>query len=360
MNTSAYLAIMMCIMHKAVESVLAGHPDKICDQIADAIVDEFLRRDPESHVDIRVLGSHGMLMIGGEVHSKADFDIGALAKKVYENIGYTDEIEVFVNVEEPSEEMKRVTKGAMDTVIVHGYATHETRERLPRPLVYAHALARRIDNLRKTDPRFSWLRPDGKVQIIMEKDRVVGVTILASHQLSMDVRDVQQQLLEQVVIPFVGEEGVEMYVNPIGSFTIIGFRADSGINGRKIAVDTYGGLIPHGDNTLSGKDPLKVERAGAYFARFAARSLVEQGLCTAALVSAVYTLGRSAPICLDVVGMGEKSEGAKMNFTEFVRRSFDFRPEAIVERLGLRKPLYQQTAVYGHFGREEFPWEAVE
>ncbi len=344
-------------MFKTVESVTTGQPDKVCDQIADAIVDEYLRRDKNAHVDITVLGSRGMLMIGGEVMSSADFDVSALVKKVYAEIGYTDDMEVFVNLEESSEEMRRVKTGVMDTVVVNGYATQETRERLPRAVVFAHSLARRLDDLRKTDPAFSWLRPDGKVQIVMNGNRVHALTVLASHHLNVKERDVQTAILERVVMPFVKEDGVQIYINPIGSFTVVGFRADSGASGRMTNVDTYGGLIPHGDKSFSGKDPFHAERAGAYLARAAAKALVDQGLVASALVNVVYTMGRAEPIYLSAVGTGEKSRGSKLDLTALIKKDYDFRPEAIVERLNLRQPFYQRSALYGCFGREGFPWE---
>lgn len=343
-------------MRKTVESTLQGQPDKVCDQIADALVDEYLRQDPEAHVDVNVMGSHGMVMIGGEVTSTADLDVAGIAKRVYADIGYTDEIEVFANIEDQSPEMKRVTHGVKDTMVINGYATNETRERLPRGLVYAHNLARRIDDLRKMDPSFSWLRPDGKVQIMTEKDRVVGVTILASHHLNIKDQEVKTALLERVVVPVLGE-GIQIFINPVGAFTDVCFHAHSGVSGQKMHVDTYGGLIPHGDVVMSGKDPLRAERAGAYMARVAARYLVDQELVQSAMVQVVYTLGRAEPIHLHVVGMGEKTRGAKMDFTNLIKQEFDFRPEAIVERLELRKPVYQSAAVYGNFGREGFPWE---
>ena len=298
-----------------------------------------------------------MMMIGGEVTSTADFDSGALAKKVYEEIGYHDDLEVFVNIETQSDEMKRIHNGVTDNVVVNGYATTETRELMPRAVVYAHNLARRLDDLRRTDPSFSWLKPDGKVQITMDGSQVKAVTILASHQVSMKDRDVQTALLERVLIPVVGEEGVQITINPIGSFTEVGFRADSGSSGRKVTVDTYGGLIPHGDSSLSGKDPNKVNRAGACMARHAARYIVEQGLATAALVNLVYSMGRAEPIHVQATAMGEKSQGAKMDLTNLIKQKFDFRPEAIVERLNLLQPVYRATASYGHFGRSGFPWE---
>jgi S-adenosylmethionine synthetase len=346
-------------MMKTVESVTQGQPDKVCDQIADAIVDEYLRRDQGAHVDLSVMGSHGMVMIGGEVNAKADFDVGALAKQVYQDIGYQDDIEVFVNIEDQSEEMKSA-KGASDTVVVNGYATRETREMLPRPVVFAHALARRLDDLRRTDPSFSWLKPDGKVQLIMDKDHIHAVTILASHQVSVDEKKVRETILERVITPIVGEEGVQIYINPIGPFTYCGFRADSGANGRKQGVDTYGGLIPHGDSALSGKDPGKATRAGSYMARYVARYLVDQGLASAALVTIVYTLGRSEPVLIQATGMGEKSRGSKMDLTNLLKETFDFRLEAIVERLNLLMPIYRGTSAYGHFGKSGLPWESEE
>lgn len=345
-------------MLKTVESVTMGQSDKVCDQIADAIVDEYVRRDPDSRMDLQVFGSRGMLMIGGEVQSNADFDISAFAKKVYQEIGYTDDIEVFANIVEQSDEMRRVSTGVMDTVVVHGYATRETRERLPRAVVYAHTLAKRLDDLRKSDPAFSWMKPDGKVQVAMEGDRVEAVTLLCSHHTSISERDVRSALLERIVIPFVGEDGVQVYVNPIGSFTMCGFRADSGASGRRVSVDTYGGLVPHGDKSLCGKDPTRAERSGAYLARLAACFLVEQGLVSSAFVSVVYTMGRAEPISLRAVGTAEKSRGVKMDLTALIKKSFDFRPQAIVERLDLKRPIYRQTAVYGCFGREGFPWES--
>jgi len=345
-------------MRKAVESTTTGQPDKVCDQIADAIVDEYLRRDRDARLDLRVLGSHGMLMIGGEVDSAADFDVAELARQVYREIGYLDEIEVFANVERGSEDMRRMPRGAsMDTVVVNGYATRETREMLPLPLVMAHTMARRLDDLRRNDLQFQWLQPDGKVQVLMEKDRVTAVTMLVSHAPQIDLRDVQNAMIDRVIAPLAGEHGVQLHINAAGPFTAFGFQADSGISGHKTHVDTYGGLIPHGDHALCGKDPLKAERAGAYMARFAARHLVEQGLVSSALVNVVYTLGRAEPIHVHAVGTPEKSRGAKLDLTEIIKQRFDFRPEAIAERLDLRTPRYREAACFGQIGRAGFPWE---
>jgi S-adenosylmethionine synthetase len=345
-------------MPKAVESVMAGQPDKVCDQIADAIVDEFLRRDPESRVDVKVLGSHGMVMVGGEVNSSADLDLSALVKQVYRDIGYTDDIEVFVNVESASREMA-TARGATDTVVVNGYATRETREYLPLPLVYAHSLARRVDDLRRTDPLFHWLGPDGKVQVIAEKKKIIGVTILAQHAADMEPRDVQTHVLDRVIAPVIGDAGTQIFINPLGPFVTAGFHADAGGSGRKLSVDFYGGLLPHGDGSLSGKDPGKAERAGAYMARFMAKNLVAQDLAESVFISLAYTMGRSEPVVIDVKASVTKSRGTTPDLTNLVKQKYDLRLEAIVERLDLKKPRYRATAVYGHFGKEGLPWEEI-
>ncbi|MFH1089250.1 MAG: methionine adenosyltransferase domain-containing protein [Candidatus Uhrbacteria bacterium] len=341
---------------KAVEALAAGQPDKICDQIADGIVDEYLRRDPESRLDIKVLGSHGMIMIGGEVNSTADFDVAALVKQIYQEIGYQDEVEVFVNVEPSSEEMK-TTRGSYDTVIVNGYATRETREFLPLPLVLAQGMVRRLDDLRRLDPAFYWLGPDGKVQIVMNGKKVSAVTLLASHAADVSLIDLQTKLLERVIEPVVGHDGAQIFINPIGSFISSGFQADAGASGRRPNADFYGGLIPHGDASPIGKDPFRAERAGAYMARYVAKQLVAQGLAESAMVSLVYTLGRLEPIMIEVKAVAEKSRGAKMDFTNLVKEKYNFNLASIVEQFDLKKPRYRAVSVYGHFGREGLPWE---
>ncbi|HLD17805.1 MAG TPA: methionine adenosyltransferase domain-containing protein [Patescibacteria group bacterium] len=343
-------------MFKAVESVMAGQPDKTCDRIADAIVDEYLRRDPDSRVDLKVMGCHGMIMIGGEVRSTVDLDLSVLAKRAYVALGYTDEAEVFVNVEQPSEERQSV-HGAADLIVVNGYATRETREFLPLPLVYAHAFARRLDDVRHADPTFHWMGPDGKVQVVMEGKKMTDVTVLVQHAGDISPQDAQARILERIVEPVTGTDGVKILVNPAGSFIVGGFQAVAGASGNKCHVDFYGGLIPHGDHTLSGKDPSKAERSGAYMARFVAKQLVAQGLADTVLITAAYTLGRPDPLMLTARGTGPKSRGVFMDFTNLVKQQYDFRPEAVVERLNLKRPLYEATAAYGHFGREGFPWE---
>ncbi|MEI6510754.1 MAG: methionine adenosyltransferase domain-containing protein [Candidatus Uhrbacteria bacterium] len=344
-------------MRKAAEAVTSGHSDKTCDQIADAILDEFLRRDSHARVNVSVFGSHGMVMIGGEVASHADFDVASLVKGVYASIGHADDVEVFANIHVTVPE-KLAPRVQSDSVVVNGYATKETREMLPRAFVYANNLARRLDDVRNADPNFSWLLPNGKVQVMMERDRVAAVTIQTAHVENILPRDVQVAILDRVIAPIVGNDHPQILVNPLGAFTASGFSQTSGMSGNKLGSDTYGGLIPHGDSAISGKDPSRPERCGAYLARLAARSLVVQGLATSAMVTVVYVPGRAEPAHLEVNGVSDKSRGSKMDFTNLIKQQFDFRPDAIVERLDLLKPIYQRTAAYGHFGRAGFPWEA--
>lgn len=341
-------------MLKIVEAPLAGQPDKICDQIVEAIVDEYLRRDPLSRLDLQALGSHGMVMIGGVVDSKADFDAAEFARRVYAGIGYQDGIEPFVNLERPTEDVARsiVQGGAQGTAVMYGYATRETREFLPRAVVYANAVARRVDDLRSTDERFSWLRPDGKVQLAMDGERVVALTLVVEHAPEIELAQLQRALYEHVVVPVCGaHEGMKLFINPSGKFTSGGFAAGVGVSGRKVLADTYGGLLPHGGASLAGKDPLKSARAGTAMARAVARQLVVEGAASNVLVTVAYTTGIADPIVLTARGGGGE------DLTDLVTSRYDFRPDAIVERLGLRRPLYGASARFGMFGRDGFPWE---
>ncbi|MBT4857491.1 methionine adenosyltransferase domain-containing protein [Candidatus Uhrbacteria bacterium] len=344
-------------MLKTVEVPLAGHPDKVCDQIVEALLDEYLRRDPKSRVSLKACGSHGMLMIAGTVDSKADFDASSIAKKVYKEIGYTDDLEPFINIERPSEDLARriVSGGAQGTCVVYGYATKETREMLPRSLVYASSLARRVDDLRKHDPMFSFLKPDGKIQLTMDGERVVAVTLLVQHTREIQQPQIQSAILSQAIEPILGAtDGVQVFINSSGSFETGGFMASAGASGRKVLSDTYGGLLPYGGAAFIGRDPLRPSRAATYMSRHVAKQLVARGLAGNVLVHASYAIGRSEPVCLEVkTGKGE-------DLSELVKEEFDFRPEAIVERLDLQKPVYQALATYGQFGRDEVSWERTE
>ncbi len=341
-------------MLKAVEAPLSGHPDKVCDLLVESVVDEYLRRDPGSKLDIQALGSNGMVMLGGVVDSRADFDVAEVAKQAYAGLGYTDAVELFVNLERPSQERLRVPRasGASGTAIVYGYATRETREMLPRIVVYANSLARRIDDLRRTDSRFTWLRPDGKVQLVMAGEQVTSVTIIAAHSEDMDINQVQTLLLEHVVTAVLGDvSGAKILINPVGPFTTGGFALNAGVSGRKVLSDTYGGLLPHGGVAMVGKDPFKPSRAGAYMARFAAREIVKEGLANNVLITAVYSMGLAEPVSLCARG------GDGTDLSKQVGERFDFRSDAIVERFNLCRPVYADCVNYGMFGRAGVPWE---
>lgn len=331
-----------------------GHPDKVCDLIVESVVDAYLERDPLAKLDVQALGASGMVMIGGMVDSRADFDVTAIAKQAYSTIGYSDDLDVFVNIEKPVVEMVREERrgAASGTAIVYGYATRETREMLPPVVVFANSLARRIDSLRQQDPRFSWLRPDGKVQMAMNGRQPAHITIIASHSNELDVHQVQQLLMEHAVAPVIGDvDTTRVFINPLGPFTVGGFRLNAGVSGRKIVSDTYGGLLPHGGVSLIGKDPLKPAKAGTFMARYAAREMVREGRAGNVLITAVYTVGVADPVALTAVtGEGE-------DISAEVAKRFDFRPEAIVERFNLRRPLYAAVANYGVFGRGGVPWE---
>ncbi len=339
---------------KTCESVTEGHPDKICDQSSDAILDENLRRDPRARVAVEVFGSHGILFIGGEVTSKADIEPESVAKRVYREIGYKDDLEIFVHLDKQSPDiaMGVDTGGAGDQGIMYGYATDETPEFLPKPVVLSHRLTRGLADLRRYHPEFSWLGPDGKAQVTMDKGRVTTALVSAQHSEAIDLESMKSLLIKYLIEPAIGNEsGLEILINPTGRFVAGGFSADTGLTGRKIMVDTYGGLLPHGGGAFSGKDPSKVDRSAAYMARFAAKNLVANGLGKSCFVSVAYAIGRAEPVMIRAVNSKGK------DLTSVVREKFDFKPQAIIERLGLDRPIYRQTAAYGHFGREGLPWE---
>lgn len=333
-----------------VEALTAGHPDKICDQIADGLLDEFLRRDPATRATIEVFASHGMLAVGGSAVSRADFDTSIVAKNIHKEITGHDDVEVFVNMG-----LEAPTSAALmssGSTVVNGYATRETREFLPRPYVLAQALAKRLDDVRKTDPAYFWLRPHGKVQVLCQGKRLVSVTLLLEHSDETSGTHVREAVRRDVLEPVIGDlSGVALHVNPYGRYRGGECVHASGATGSKIANDTYGGLIPHGLSSISGKDPFSPNRAGAYAARQAAKSLVEGGFTPNTLVSVGYTLGQAEPVFVQALGANGQ------DFSDLIKKHFDFRPEAIVEHLGLARPMYRALSCYGHFGRFGLPWE---
>ncbi len=337
------------------ESVTSGHPDKVCDQISDAILDACLTQDPNSRVAVETFGSHGTLMIGGEVKTNAKIDYAKIARKVYKDIGYTDKLEIIVRVAQQSGDiaMGVDTGGAGDQGIMYGYATNETKEMLPLGVVLSHALARRLEKLRR-DKTLKWLKPDGKTQVTISNGKVITALCSTQHDKNVSQEEIRSALIKHLFRPVLGNlKDIEILVNPTGQFILGGFTADAGLTGRKIIVDTYGGVMPHGGGAFSGKDATKVDRSAAYMCRFVAKNLVANGYAKKALVSVAYAIGRIDPVMIEAYN--EKGQ----NLTKIVTKHFDFRPLAIIDRLGLRKPIFQETAAYGHFGVSGRSWEKI-
>jgi S-adenosylmethionine synthetase len=358
------------------ESVTEGHPDKVCDYIADSILDAYLAQDKGSRVACEVLCKSNHVILAGEISSPAEVNHEQAVRQAIREIGYTDSHECFSAegaqltelINRQSEEIRAgvnqlgragIEQGAGDQGIMFGYATDETPELMPLPILLAHRLARRLASARKCG-ELPWLRPDGKTQVTVdyEKERPVAVTnVLVSTQHTSNItRDEMRfaiaQLVEDEFHQWYDPE-IRLTVNPSGSFIKGGPEADCGVTGRKIIVDTYGGAGRHGGGAFSGKDPSKVDRSGAYFCRYVARQLIVNGLARKAEIQVAYAIGVARPesVKVDTFNTGDAREAA-----EFVRR-FDFRPAAIIERLGLLQPIYRQTTNYGHFGKPELPWE---
>jgi len=339
-----------------VESVTAGHPDKVCDQISDAILDACLREDPLSRAGIETFGGHGTLLIGGEVTTRAKVDYAAIAREVYKKIGYGQELEIVVKIAQQSPDIAQGvdTGGAGDQGIMYGYATDETPEFMPMAVVKVHKLAQKLEDLRKNNPEFSWLGPDGKTQLTIVNGKIKTVLISTQHIKAISQEKIKTLLVDSLIKPIIGDlAGIEILVNPTGKFVQGGFEADAGLTGRKIMVDTYCGLVPHGGGAFSGKDPSKVDRSAAYMARYVAKNVVARGLAKECLVSVAYAIGKAEPLMVEAI------DEAGNDLSALVRKEFDFRPEAIIEKLNLRTPIFQATAAYGHFGKKDLPWEQL-
>src|SRR3989344_8016049 len=352
-------------MLSTAESVTSGHPDKICDQISDAILDEYLRQDPMSRVAVETFGAHGLIVIGGEVTSRGKVDAEKIARQIYKNIGHPEKPKILVNIVKQSPDIAQGvdTGGAGDQGIMYGYATDETKEYLPLPAVLAHKLTSGLEKLRRTNKKFWWLKPDGKSQVTTERgqrkeDRGKIKTVLVScqHDEKISQEEIKKLLTQYLIRPVVGRGNYEILVNPTGKFVYGGIYADTGLTGRKIMVDTYGGLIPHGGGAVSGKDPTKEDRSGAYMCRWVAKNLVANGYAQKCLVSVAYAIGRAEPLMVEADAFGS---GDNKKILAKILKNFDFRPLEIIEQLNLRRPIDLQTATYGHFGRPEFPWERI-
>lgn len=371
------------------ESVTAGHPDKVCDQVADAILDAYLEKDPESRVACEVCASTDFMMIFGEITSNAKVDVKAVAKKVIAEIGYTEngigfsadnvQIEVKLNRQSPDialgvdNSAESVSgddydkTGAGDQGLMFGYACKETEELMPLPIILSHKMCRKLEEVRK-DGTLSYLRPDGKGQITVEYDdktvkRIEAVVLSSQHDGDVSTEDLRKDLkkfvIDEVLPANLVDENTKYYINPTGRFEIGGPAGDSGLTGRKIIVDTYGGRCPHGGGSFSGKDATKVDRSATYMARYIAKNVVAAGLAEECQIQLAYAIGRARPVSVlvNTFGTGKVSEEA---LADIIVKEFDLRPAAIIDTLGLKKPVFGKTASYGHFGREGFAWEKTD
>jgi S-adenosylmethionine synthetase len=366
------------------ESVSEGHPDKVSDQISDAILDAMLAQDPASRVAVETLVTTGLVVVSGEVTTKAYVDIQEVVRGVIRDIGYTkasyrfdsESCGVMVTIHQQSadiaqgvDEGETKEQGAGDQGMMFGYACRETENLMPLSIQLSHDLVRELANIRKNTSLMPYLAPDSKSQVTVEYDengapsRVHTVVISTQHDADVTQeqirKDVIEHLIKKVVPANMLDEETIFHVNPTGNFVIGGPHGDTGLTGRKIIVDTYGGHGAHGGGAFSGKDSTKVDRSAAYAARHIAKNLVAAGLADRALVQLAYAIGVAQPVSINVntYGTGVKSDA---ELAALVAKTFDCRPAAIIERFGLRRPIFGQTAAYGHFGRNEFPWEQLD
>jgi len=367
------------------ESVTEGHPDKICDQISDAILDAILTDDPDARVACETLASTGLVLVAGEITTKTYVDIQKIVRKTVAEIGYdrgkygfdAENLSVLVSINSQSpdiamgvDETQGHEQGAGDQGMMFGYATNETPQYMPITIVLAHKLAKRLSAVRK-NKTLKYLRPDGKTQVTCQFDekgrcvRVDKILVSCQHAPEITHDQIYADIVKNVILPTIPKEWIddrtEILVNPTGRFVIGGPSGDTGLTGRKIIVDTYGGVAHHGGGAFSGKDPSKVDRSAAYAARYVAKNMVAAGLADRLEVQISYAIGVAHPtsIGVDAFGTGILPETELVNI---IGRHFDLRPRAIIESLGLKRPIYQQTAAYGHFGRTDLdlPWERLD
>lgn len=369
------------------ESVSEGHPDKLCDQISDAILDECLKKDPNSHVACETFASTALILVGGEITTETFVDVQQVARDIARNIGYTDadygldcdSMAVMNMIHAQSPDINQGVagqglaeyqglQGAGDQGMMFGFACSETPELMPAPIMYAHNLLLKATKLRK-DKTISWLRPDSKSQVTIQYENHKPVridTVVISHQHNPDVSydTIKDTIVEQIIKPVLEPTGLldadtKFFVNPTGRFVVGGPFGDTGLTGRKIIVDTYGGMGRHGGGCFSGKDPSKVDRSAAYMARYIAKNIVAAGLAERCEIQLAYAIGVPFPVSVmvDTFGTGKVEDFA---ITEAVKQVFDCSPAGIIKTLDLKKPIYRKTAAYGHFGRQDFSWEKTD
>lgn len=372
------------------ESVTEGHPDKVCDYIADSVLDAALEKDGDSRIACEVCCATGLVVVLGEFDTKTDFiDVQKIARSAIEEVGYTDPALGFdyrtcavlncINGQSPDIAQGVVNSletrqggsgdlfdrvGAGDQGMMFGYATNETEELMPMPITLAHALTKKLSEVRKSG-ELDFLRPDGKAMVSLkyENDVPVGVktvVVSAQHDEKVTYNKIRDGITECVinrVIPKKLLDGAEILINPTGRFVVGGPAGDTGVTGRKIIVDTYGGAIAHGGGAFSGKDASKVDRSASYYARYVCKNIVAAGLCSKLMLQVGYAIGKARPVSLFVHSYGT---GDDKKIMEVISRVFDFRPAAIADKLGLKKPIYRLTTNYGHFGKSNLPWEQLD
>ncbi len=373
------------------ESVTEGHPDKVCDQISDAILDAHLAQDPMARVACETIATTGMVLVMGEITSKAKVDYNQIVRDTIARIGYKDgacgfdartcavqivldqqSADIAMGVNDALEERgsgESDNIGAGDQGMMFGYACNETEELMPMPIALAHRLAKKLAEVRKSG-ELPYLRPDGKSQVTVEYEngkpkRIEAVVLSTQHSADVEQKTIREDLIKKVVDEIIPQdlldENTKYFINPTGRFVIGGPEGDSGLTGRKIIVDTYGGYAPHGGGAFSGKDPTKVDRSAAYMARYIAKNIVAAGLAERCEIELAYAIGVAQPVSvlIDTAGTGKLSDS---ELEKIVRSQFDLRPAAIIKALNLRRPIYEQTAAYGHFGRNDvdLPWERTD
>ena len=360
------------------ESVTEGHPDKICDQVSDAVLDDVLKQDKRGRVACETLATRGLLFIAGEITTEGYVEIPSIVRNLLKEIGYTDMAygfnydasAIITAIQEQSPDIAQGvdTGGAGDQGMMFGYATNETPQLMPLPIMLAHSLVRRLAEVRKTKV-LSYLRPDGKSQVTVryQNNRPVEVVavVLSSQHDDISQKKIEDDLRQAVVEYVIPKEllapDYKLFINPTGRFVIGGPQADTGVTGRKIIVDTYGGFGKHGGGCFSGKDPTKVDRTASYFARYLAKNIVASGVASTCEIQLAYVIGQKQPVSI-MVNMFGSEKLPEEKIVDIIRKNLDLSPAGMIEKLDLLRPIYRKTACYGHFGREEseFTWEKTD